>query len=52
MTELSEKFLNLEISEQIFQDIKYFISGEVHEKVGNISIVKTLKLIHNIFLVR
>ncbi|XP_076254688.1 uncharacterized protein LOC143192843 isoform X2 [Rhynchophorus ferrugineus] len=36
MTELSEKFLNLEISEPIFQDIKYFISGEVHEKIKSL----------------
>lgn len=34
MSELSEKLLNLEISEGIFKDIKYFITGEVHEKVS------------------
>lgn len=35
MSELSEKFLNLEITDHIFEDIKYFISGDVHEKVSN-----------------
>lgn len=34
MGDLNEKFASLEIPKDIFKDIKYFITGEVHEKVS------------------
>ncbi|CAH1132708.1 unnamed protein product [Ceutorhynchus assimilis] len=36
MAELSEKLLNLDIAEEMFKDVKYFITGEVHEKITSL----------------
>ncbi|ENN75011.1 hypothetical protein YQE_08327, partial [Dendroctonus ponderosae] len=36
MGDLNEKFASLEIPKDIFKDIKYFITGEVHEKVEHL----------------
>lgn len=34
MGDMAPEFMKLEITENIFKDVKFFISGEVHEKVS------------------
>lgn len=34
---MAPEFKNLEITENIFKSVKFFISGEVHEKVSLIT---------------
>ncbi|XP_060533249.1 PAX-interacting protein 1-like [Cylas formicarius] len=36
MAEFGDEFLDIEITDEIFKDIKYFISGEIHEKIDNL----------------
>lgn len=36
MSDIDDIFLKLEISEQIFKDIRYYTTGEVHDKIVNI----------------
>lgn len=39
---MAPEFKNLEITENIFKNVKFFISGEVHEKVTHIIEKKNL----------
>lgn len=34
MSDLREDLKNLQLSEQIFKNIKFFVSGQIHDKVS------------------
>lgn len=37
MGDMAPECMNLEISEDLFKDVKFFISGEVNEKVNPVT---------------